>query len=101
MLPRKALGLVAFVRTDPTFLNPKIAKDTVVTIPAVLFCEQTEEKKDVSDANRLLCEMPLSSAILAEGAAVPVKHWIFMARVVRAQPSLRAVRHPRHYLAQP
>lgn len=87
MAVRKAFGLVAFLRATPErpdLVNPEKAKDSVVTISAVLLCEETEEKEYVTDANSLPCQVPLGGAGLAKGAPAVVKHRVLMAEVFRA-----------------
>jgi hypothetical protein len=78
--------------------NLKKGKYSMVTILAVLTCEETEENKYVTDAHPLVCEVRLGSASLTKGAPSVAKHRVFMAEVFRAYPPLCG---PRHNIAQP
>jgi hypothetical protein len=107
MPPRKTCGSVAFLRPAPDssdLVNLEKAKDSVVTTSAVLLCKETEEKKYVTDANPLLCQVPLSSASLTEGAPAAVEHRVFVAEICRAQPPPRRPYHnitqPRHFVSR-
>lgn len=87
---REASRLIALDRmlSQRDYLSDlEIPEETVVSITAVLLCEQPEEKEDITNTDGVVREMGLCGSGLAKGAPAILEHGIVVAKIASSYSS--------------
>ena len=85
MSPLETLRAVTFgwVYTQVAYLiDYQVSEYPMMTVLAVVGCKKTEEKKHVTDTNRVVRQMRLRGASLPKRPSSIRKCWVFVAKMI-------------------
>jgi len=90
MSPQKSFGIVIFggaASQSANFIDFQVSEYPVMTIPAIVRCEQTKKKKHVANADAIGFQMRLRRACLAESPTSIREYRVFVAKFVGTNTS--------------